>query len=80
MSEQESNVPLQNDGPQKSYSTMEKKSTGEILNVGSNDGSNIGNSDGSNDVNDFDQTSPLKGEEIKANQVYSIYLFFYLFI
>jgi hypothetical protein len=37
MSENEVKVPLHNDGNQKSYSTMEKKSTGEIMNVGSND-------------------------------------------
>jgi hypothetical protein len=63
--DQESNVPLQNDGAPKSYSTMEKRSTGEILSV---EGSN---KVGSNNVgsNDFDQTSPLKGGEVKTNQV-----------
>jgi hypothetical protein len=68
--DQESNVPLQNDGAPKSYSTMEKRSTGEILSV---EGSNkVGsNNVGSNNVgsNDFDQTSPLKGGEVKTNQV-----------
>ncbi len=57
MSEIEANVPLQSNGSHKSYSTMEKKLTGEILNVSS----------GNEDVT-ADEKSALN-QDPNANQV-----------
>ena len=56
MSDSEVNVPLQNEGTPKSYSSMDKKCTGEILNVISDEKS------------DEQRSSALKGE-LKINQV-----------
>ena len=57
MSESEFTVPLQNEGTPKSYSSMDKKCTGEILNVISDD-----------EKSDEQRSSALKGE-LKINQV-----------
>ena len=59
MSENEVKVPLHNDRSQKSYSSMEKKATGEILNVTSTGGP----------FENEEQKVPLRGTEVVMNEV-----------